>query len=103
MGTVFLKEMNLTRTPSAEKKGQNIRTCRKIQKRRILVMLISMIGGISSGALGLLMSGAAYFGIVKDAREINQIGTWLIVAAFALIMLGAYCLDKIEGGENQIR
>ncbi|MBA3632584.1 MAG: hypothetical protein H0W58_07220 [Acidobacteria bacterium] len=42
------------------------------------------------------MSGLAYFGMVEDAEKINQIGTWLMVTAFPLIMLGAHALDKIK-------
>ncbi len=59
-------------------------------------MLISLICGFSSSLAGLFMSGLAYFGMVEDAEKINQIGTWLMVTAFPLIMLGAHALDKIK-------
>ena len=71
------------------------------QDKWVLIVIFSVTGGFALGLIGLIMSGLAYFGFTENAKEINRIGTWLIVAAFPLIIFGAHALDKIAATEKQ--
>lgn len=75
----------------------------KSVNRWTFVLLFSAFIGFASGLIGLMMCAAAYFGAAENAKQINQIGTWLIVAAFPLVMLGAHALDKLKEIETKQR
>ena len=64
------------------------------------VLVVSVTSAIFSAFSGLILSGLAYFKLVENADRFNQIGIWLIVAVFPLIMLTAHALDKIGEAEK---
>lgn len=69
-----------------------------INKRRqswISTLYVCGIGGLAMSLFGLLMSATTSFKLVENAAQINRIGTWLMVAAFTIVMFGAHAMDKI--------
>jgi hypothetical protein len=63
------------------------------------VLYLSIAGGLSCTSTGLVLGAISYLGMFKDSDAVNQLGNFLIIAAFPLMMLGAHALDKI----NQIK
>ena len=72
---------------------------RKSASRWNLVLFFSTAAGVLFGLIGLVMSGIAYFVLTENSKTVNQAGTWLIVAAFPLMIFGAHALDKIKENE----
>lgn len=69
---------------------------RKRVKRWMFVLLSGIFTSGASSLTGLAMCAAAHFGAAGNAKQLNQIGTWMIAAAFPLVMLAAHALDKIK-------
>lgn len=86
------------------RKESSIRAnARKSENCWTFVLLFGIFVGVAFDLLGLVMSGVAYFEVSESSKQINQIGTWLIAAAFPLVMLGAHALDKIKQIETTKR
>ena len=86
---------------AASEKNKQINSAKyKSQNRWISALLVSALGGFSLGLTGLIMSGIAYFEMTGNSKQVNQIGTWLIVIAFPVIIFGAHALDKIKENET---
>ncbi len=78
--------------------GRKISEKTAVGKRRqnwMLTVYMCGIGGLALSLCGLVLSAAAFFKLVEDAAQINRIGTWMMVAAFPIVMFGAHALDKI--------
>ena len=65
-------------------------------RRWRLTLFASMSAGVVFVLSGLILGAFSYLGFVGNAETINQTGNFLIIAAFALMMLGAHALDKIN-------
>ncbi len=65
------------------------------RKLWITALYFCSIGGFLTAFTGLFMSALEFCGIVGRAAQFNRAGTWLMVAAFPIVMLGAHALDKI--------
>jgi hypothetical protein len=87
--------MNLPTANYMNKRNQVDSVDGKNRKRWILALYFCSIGGFSAGLIGLSMSALAFWGFIKNAGLINQIGMWLIVAAFLLVVFAAHAVDKI--------
>ena len=61
----------------------------------------SSVAGIISAATGLLLGAVSYIEPPAVGADVNQIGNFLIIAAFPLMMLAAHALDKL--GELKIK
>lgn len=78
--------------------GKKISKKTAVGKRRqnwMLMVYLCGIDGLALSLCGLLLSATAFFKLVEDAAQINRIGTWMMVAAFPIVMFGAHAMDKI--------
>lgn len=66
----------------------------------ILILYFCGFGGLTLGLTGLFLSGLAFFRFAANTAQINRIGTWLMVAAFPVVILGAHAMDKIAEIRN---
>ena len=67
----------------------------KSRKRWVLALYFCSLGGFFTGVMGLLVSASAFFVRIENAETINRTGTWLMAAAFPLVIIGAHAMDKI--------
>ena len=63
--------------------------------------IVGLVGGFLAAVVGLILCTATYFAadVISEASllaNVNMIGTCLTVATVPLLVLGAYCLDKID-------
>lgn len=98
-----MKEIFLPKILFYEKKSQKELTLCKIQSRWTAALIASSILGISSGLMGLIISGLSLLGFLANNKGVSNLGTWLIVVAFPLIMFAATSLDKVDEAEKAIR
>lgn len=78
--------------------GENYSEKTAVSKSRqnwMVTVYVCGFGGFSMSLFGLLLSATAFFKLVEDAAQINRIGTWMMVAAFPIVMFGAHAMDKI--------
>ena len=92
-----MKEI-LLQTPGVIEKAANpaADNYKKRLRRWKLTLYFSMSAGILSALSGLLLGAVSYLGLFENANAVNQTGNLMIIAAFALMMLGAHALDKIH-------
>ena len=100
-----MKEITLE-TPAiiedAEKKALDNR-----RKQMILwttTLYLSVVAGILCAATGLILGAISYIGLFVNADAVNQIGNFMIIIAFPLMMLAAHALDKLndlKSGKHQ--
>lgn len=67
--------------------------------RWTVALYLSIAGGIVCASTGLTLGAISYLALFDDPDAVNQIGNFMIIAAFPLMMFGAHALDKI----NQIK
>lgn len=90
-----MKEI-LLETPKIVEDGENRSFGEKRTRRWALALYFCVAAGIISAISGLFLGAVSYFGWFGDADSVNQTGNLMIIAAFALLMLGAHALDKIS-------
>lgn len=90
-----MKEIFLTIESFANKNSRTDSIKGETRKWWIRALYFCSVVGFFAGFLGLLMSATAFIGFVKNTDAINRIGTWMIVTAFPIIILGAHAMDKI--------
>jgi len=61
-----------------------------------IALYLSFIAGILCASTGLVLGAVSYLGLFKNPDSVNQIGNFMIIAAFPLMMFGAHALDKIN-------
>lgn len=69
---------------------------------KISAVLFAVIA-ISSGSLGLVFSFSNVLGLSDQIGLIGHLGTWFILAFFALLMLTAHAMDKGGTAEKALR
>ncbi len=59
-------------------------------------LYLTIIAGIICASTGLTLGAISYLGLFENPGAINQIGNFMIIAAFPLMMFGAHALDQIN-------
>ena len=59
-------------------------------------LYLSAVAGILCAATGLTLGAISYVGLFVNPGAVNQIGNFMIIAAFPLMVLSAHALDKIN-------
>lgn len=80
-------------------------TANKRIARWTTALYLGFIAGILCALTGLTLGAISYLGLFKNPAAVNQIGNFMIIAAFPLMMLGAHALDKIneiKAGKQQL-
>lgn len=60
------------------------------------MLYLSVVAGILCASTGLTLGAISYTGLFDNPGAVNQIGNFMIIAAFPLMMFGAHALDKIN-------
>lgn len=71
--------------------------------RWIRVMYVSVVGGVLSNLMGLVMSGLALIGALEQTPVFKTIATLMIAASFPLLFLAAHSMDKADAADKAIR
>jgi hypothetical protein len=75
----------------------------KAHSRWTIGLFLSATIGTLAGLLGLVINGLFLIGVMERTGKISLIATWLIVAAFPLLMLAAHCLDRADAARRSLR
>lgn len=59
-------------------------------------LYLSVVAGILCASTGLTLGAISYAELFENPDAVNQIGNFMIIAAFPLMMTGAHALDKIN-------
>jgi len=68
---------------------------RKRARRWSSILLVSAAAGTVSGLTGLTLGAVYYLGFA-GANAVDRTGNLMIIAAFALLMLAAHALDRLN-------
>lgn len=102
-GTGNMKATALTENSLYKKQNQADSILCKSKARWTAALFISAVLGVSSGLTGLIISGLSLSGFLENTGGIRSLGSWLVAAAFPLLMLVAHCLDKIGAADKAIK
>ena len=92
-----MKEITLETPAIIEDAEKQALDRRKKQKTFWTAALyLSVITGIFCAATGLTLGAISYLDLFVNAKAVNQIGNFMIITAFPLMMAGAHALDKIN-------
>jgi hypothetical protein len=82
--------------------GPEARLVRR-RRRWALGLAVSCLAAFLTGLLGLALGGISLLHIVPADSRSAMYGTILLSAAFALLILAAHCMDKIDEVNRAIR
>lgn len=88
--------------PAEDEKTAAATLCRK-RNRWLIGFSVSSIAGVCAGLTGLAISALWALGFLPAAPDPDRLGTWLVAAAFPLLILAAHCLDKTADVEKCIK
>jgi hypothetical protein len=91
---------NLTGRSLAIQEDDRLVRCKRQWSAGFLVS--ASLGGMS-GITGIVINALFLFEIAENKGAISLAATWLLVAAFPLLFVGAHCLDRIDTVERAIR
>lgn len=92
-----MKEVTLETPAIIEDAEQKVFDSTKKQITRWTTALyLSFTAGILCASTGLTLGAISYLELFVNPGAINQIGNFMIIAAFPLMMTGAHALDKIN-------
>ncbi len=75
----------------------------KKRNKWLIGFFVSSITGSCAGPAGLAISVLWALGVLQAAPDLNRLGTWLVAAAFPLLILAAHCLDKAAEVAKRIK
>lgn len=98
-----LKVMTLNNVLPYDKRRGEASALHVTESRWTYCLFISSTLGVGAGLVGMVIGAFSLIGLLDGNRGIQTVGTWLIVAAFPLLILAAHCLDKAREAEKAMR
>jgi hypothetical protein len=100
---VIMREMALPNILPLEKQHDELNVFCKRRGRWLIGFFIGSIVGAGCGASGLVLSALWTLGFLRGAPVMNELATWMVVAAFPLLIFAAHSLDKAAAAERAIK
>jgi hypothetical protein len=98
-----MREMALPNILPLEKQKDELNVFCKRRDRWLIGFFIGSSVGAGCGLSGLILSALWTLGFLRTTPVMNELATWLMAAAFPLLIFAAHCLDKAAAAERAIK